>query len=454
MTPAQDVKGQPGAVRLSLSERLSYGFGDLGFSLPYNMVSGTLLFYYVNVIKLPAAAVGTIFLIARLMDAVIDMGVGIAVDRTRTRWGRTRPYFLFMALPYGAVYVALFSMPDWSEQAQLVYAFVTFKALGILMSLGAIPYTALMPMMTNDTGDRLKLSGMRSLGTSVSVVLGTAVVAPLLAAFGGETSPDGYRKVAMIFAVISVVAILSLFTNCRERIVEDRRESAPLLPSIGEMLRNRAWLVTFFSCLAYFVRFGGMMAVTFNLAIDAFRAPWLIGWMLPGVAGTLLLSAFVAPPVLARTGIRNGSLGAVLFAAALFLLLPFLEGNWTLFLIVYFIACLTTSITITAAFAMIALTVDYHEWRYGSRNEGLLSAGVSLATKVGMALGTAGIAFMLAAADYTPGAVTEGAREAIRWTYYGGTAGMLILQAAIFWFWPMDGMEQQIRDEIAARGAN
>ena len=168
------------AARLPLRERLSYGFGDFGYSLPYNMASAFLLYYYVEVIRLPAAAVGTIFLIARLMDAVIDILVGIAVDKTRSRWGRTRPYFLFTALPYAGVFVATFAMPDWSQGAQLAYAFVTFKLLGILLSLGSIPYTALMPMMTRDTGQRLKLSGMRSIGTSVSVILGTAVTMPLV----------------------------------------------------------------------------------------------------------------------------------------------------------------------------------------------------------------------------------------------------------------------------------
>lgn len=85
--------------RLRLTEKLSYGFGDFGYSLPYNMVGAFLLYYYTNVVKLPAAAVGTIFLAARLLDAVIDILVGVAVDKTRSRWGRTRPYFLFTALP-------------------------------------------------------------------------------------------------------------------------------------------------------------------------------------------------------------------------------------------------------------------------------------------------------------------------------------------------------------------
>lgn len=439
--------------RPRLAERLSYGFGDLGFSLPYNMASGFLLLYYINVVGLPAAAVGTIFLVARLMDAVIDMVVGVAVDRTRSRWGRTRPYFLFMALPYAILSVAVFSVPDWGQGAQLAYAFVTFKALGILMSLGSIPYTALMPMMSAHTDDRLRLGGMRSIGTSVSVVLGTAAVQPILSAFGGERAPGGYLAASGLFAVLSLIAIAALFRNCRERVVDEAPARFPLLPEIGLMLRNRAWLVAFLFCLVYFIRFGGMMSVTAYFAIDVLGQPWMIGVMLPAVAGMLLLSAFFAPPILSRTGIRRGCAMALGLAAVLFALLPLIEGNPPLFLSIYVMACLATSITTTAAFTMVAETVDYHDWRFSSRKEGLLSAGVSLATKVGMALGTAGIAFVLAASGYAPDAVTDTARQAIRWSYYGGIVVLLVLQIGIVLFWPMDSLRQRIHNDLAERKA-
>ncbi|MET0179860.1 MAG: glycoside-pentoside-hexuronide (GPH):cation symporter [Novosphingobium sp.] len=437
--------------RLRLGERLSYGFGDLGYSLPYNMASGFLLYYYISVVRLPAEAVGTIFLVARLLDAVIDVLVGIAVDKTRSRWGRTRPYFLFTAVPYALVFVLVFSVPAWSQPAQLIYAFLTFKALGILMSLGSIPYTALMPMMTADTGDRLKLSGMRSIGTSVSVVLGTAATMPLVGAFGGGDERRGFVAVAVLFAGLSIAAILALFRNCRER-HEDRSPAGfAVLPAIGEMLRNRAWLVSFGFCLLYFIRFGAMMSVTAYFAIEVLERPWMISVMLPAVAGMLLLSSFVAPPILARTGIRNGCVAVLAVAMALFMLLPLTEANPALFLAVYFLACLATSITITAAFTMIAETVDYHEWLFGTRKEGLLAAGVSLATKVGMAVGTAGIAFMLGTVGYAPDAVGETAREAIRWSYYGGAVVLIGLQIVAVLFWPMDGRHERIRDDIAAR---
>ncbi|MFY7834733.1 MAG: MFS transporter [Novosphingobium sp.] len=439
------------ATKLTLTERLSYGLGDMGTSLAYNMASGFLLFYYTNVVGLPAAAVGTVFLIARLLDAVIDVVVGIAVDKTRSRWGRTRGYFLFVALPYALVTVALFHMPDWSEGAQLAYAFITFKALGILMSLQAIPYTALMPMMTLDTGERLKLSGMRGVGTSISVVMGTAAVMPLVGLFGGSDQKQGFQSVAMLFAAIGFVCTIALYRNCRERFEDTSPANFAILPAVREMLQNRAWLVVFASCLLYFIRFGLMMSATAYFAIDVLGKPWMISIMLPAVSGMLLLSSVVAPPILARTGIRRGCVFVLGLSAVLFALLPLAESSVPLFLTVYIAACLATSITITAAFAMIAETVDYHEWKFGSRREGLLSAGISLSTKVGMAIGTAGFAFVLGAAGYAPDAVTDTARDAIRWAYYGSAVLLLGLQTVVMLAWPMDALRETIRNDIAGR---
>ncbi|MBC2665490.1 MFS transporter [Novosphingobium flavum] len=425
------------AARLPFAERLSYGFGDLGTSLAYNMASGFLLYYYTDVVRLPAAAVGTVFLVARLLDAIIDILVGIAVDRTHSRWGRTRPWFLITALPYAVVTVLVFSVPaGWSQGAQLVFAFVTFKALGLLMSSQAIPYTALMPMMTNDRHERLKLGGMRSVGTSVSVVLGTAATMPLVGLFGGGDLRHGFQAVAALFAVVGLTATAALFHFCRERFEDHASPRFAILPAVRQMLGNRAWLVCFGFCLTYFIRFGLMMSATTYFAIEVLGRPWMISVMLPAVSGMLLLSSFVAPPILARTGLRAGSTAVLAVAAALFGLLPLAENNTALFLALYFLACLATSITITAAFTMIAETVDHHEAQFGVRREGLLSAGVSLSTKVGMAVGTAGFAWLLGAVDYTPGANSETAREAIRWAYYGSAVVLLTLQTVIVLAWP------------------
>ena len=446
---------KPSAIagRLTLVERISYGFGDFGYSLAYNMAGAFLLYYYTNVVMLPAAAVGTIFLAARLLDAVIDILVGIAVDKTRSRWGRTRPFFLFTAIPYCVVFVLVFSVPNWSQNAQLIYAFLTFKALGILLSLGSIPYTALMPMMTADTGERLKLGGMRSIGTSVSVILGTAATMPLVGLFGGGDQQRGFLATAILFAGLSLVALFMLFRNCREKVEDNASPRFAVLPAIGEMLRNRAWLVCFAFCLLYFIRFGAMISLTAFFAIEVLGRPWMISVMLPAISGMLLLAAFIAPPILSRTGVRRGCFGAIVISILLFLMMPLTEANPTAFLTVYFAASVATSVTITGIFTMAAETVDYHEWKFGTRNEGLLSSGISLSTKVGMAIGTAAIAFSLGAAGYVPGAVTDAARATIRWSYYGWPVVLLALQALVVLAWPMDGVRDHIRREVAGRKA-
>lgn len=424
------------APRLTLTERLSYGFGDFGYSLAYNMAGAFLLYYYTVVAKLPAAAVGTIFLAARLLDAVIDILVGIAVDKTRSRWGRTRPYFLFTAVPYAVVVVLLFNVPGGSETMRVLYAFLTFKALGILMSLGSIPYTALLPMMTRDTGERLKLSGMRSIGTSVSVILGTAATMPLVGLFGGGNEQRGFLATATLFAGLSLVALLLLFRNCRERYDDDASPKFAVLPAIGQMLRNRAWAVCFGFTLLYFIRFGTMISLTAFFAIEVLGRPWMISILLPAISGMLLLAAFIAPPILARTGLRRGCLGAILISIALFAVLPLTEASPPAFIAVYLMASIATSVTITGIFTMAAETVDYHEAQFGIRNEGLLSSGISLATKIGMAVGTAAIAYSLGIAGYVPGGVTETARQTIRWSYYGWPIVLLALQAGVILLWP------------------
>jgi sugar (glycoside-pentoside-hexuronide) transporter len=446
--------------RLSLAERASYGFGDFGYSLAYNMAGAFLLYYYTTVVGLPAAAVGTIFLVARLLDALIDPLVGIAVDKTRSRWGRTRPYFLFTAVPYVTIFIATFKVPHWSESAQLVYAFLTFKALGIVMSLGSIPYTALMPMMTANPADRLRLGGWRSIGTSVGVILGTAATMPLVGALGGSSEARGFFGVTLLFGALSLFALAMLFRNCRERIADEAPASAfRVLPAVGQMLRNRAWAVCFGFCLLYFVRFGAMLGLTIFYAKDVVQKPWLIPVMLPMVSGGLLIAAFIAPPILVRTGIRRGCIGAILLALVLLALMAGLDHAADLrlgaiavppLLLPYLAFSIVTSVTITGIFSMAAATADFHQALFGVRHEGLLSSGISTSTKVGMAVGSALGAFVLSWAGYAPDAVTETARADIRSAYFLIAGALLAAQALVVWFWPMDGAW---RARLAAIGA-
>jgi GPH family glycoside/pentoside/hexuronide:cation symporter len=209
-----------------------------------------------------------------------------------------------------------------------------------------------------------------------------------------------------------------------------------LLAAIGGMFRNRAWLVVFAFTTLNFVRFGAVLAVTPFFAISVLGRPWMISILLPAVSGTLLLGSALAPPFLRRLGMRRGNLVALAVALLLYAALPLAEGTPALFLAFYLAGSVALSLTMAAIFAMVAEAVDFHEARYGVRHEGLLSSGISLATKIGMAVGGALIAFGLAAAGYVPGAVSPAAVAMIRWLYFAPILATIVLQVACIIFYP------------------
>lgn len=436
---------------LSLKEKISYGLGDLSASLGWNAAAAFALFFYTDIALLPAAAVGALFFFSRIFDAVFDLFLGLAVDRTRTRWGRARPYLLFVAIPFGLFTALTFFTPDAPQGVRLAWAWGTYFILGLLASVSNIPYSALMPLMTSDLKEKLDLSAMRSIGTSVGVILVTAGFMPLVSALGGGDQQRGFFLSAVLIGIVSSALLLVTFSNCRERNVMEGERIDGIAASIRQLFTNQAWLSVSFFALLNFVRFGGILALTPFFAINVLGKPWMISVLMPTLSGTLLLGAFFAPPILKRLGMRRGCTYALIGAAALYCVLPQTEAHPWIFIATYVSASLLLSITMTATYAMASDAVDYHEWRKGVRHEGLLSSGVAFAIKVGMAFGGALVAYVLAFADYDPSNVTGRAKSAMSFLYYGLPLLVFALQIVTIRFYPVDERRAEIDAFLAER---
>ena len=139
---------EPNSARLPLREKIGYGFGDAASNIFFQTVNLFLLFYYTDVFGLSPAVAGTLFVVARFWDALIDPFVGTMADRTRSRWGSYRPYLLWMALPFGIVGYATFANPDVSGNGKLIYAYITYLLLMTVYAAINVPYSALMGVMT------------------------------------------------------------------------------------------------------------------------------------------------------------------------------------------------------------------------------------------------------------------------------------------------------------------
>jgi sugar (glycoside-pentoside-hexuronide) transporter len=439
----------PSGAGLSRREVISYGLGDISSSFSWNAASAFALYFYTDIALLPVAALGTLFFISRIIDAVFDIGIGLGVDRTRSRWGKARPYLLFGALPMGLFTVLVFVTPDLSDSGRFIYACVTYFVLGLLVSVTNIPYSALLPMMSAKLGDRVDLSVSRSVATSLGVIIVTATFMPGVDYFGGGDEERGFLVMASIFGVLASAMLLITFTECHERVDTSDPSTVGVLADVGQMFRNQAWLAVSGFALLNFLRFGAILALTPFFAINVLGEPWMISVLLPTLSGTMLVGAFLARPILNRFGMRASNSVALLIVLALYVVLPMTQAEPWLFIGVYVLASLVLSVTMTSIYAMASEAVDFHQWVFGGRKEGLLASGMAFSIKVGMAVGSAGVAYALAFGGYQAGAVTDLARQTISWLYYGIPIGVFVLQLLCIQFYPVDQLRERIRVDIA-----
>lgn len=443
------------APPLRAGEKVVYGLGDFASNLTWTTISSYLLFFYTNVALIPAAVTGVLFLVARIIDAVIDPLIGLWMDRTNTRFGRARPFILFGAVPLGVMTVLSFVTPSASQPVQIAWAFTTFLLVGMVYSLVNVPYGALMPMMTRDSKIRLQLGSLRITGLAVATLLVSLLTIPLVGAFGNGNQKLGFALVISLYAVIAVICFFVVFAVCKERVYTANQDLArrkePLRPALRAALRNRAWLSVVVSALIAFVRLGIVLGGAVYYALYILNAGWAVGILLTSYGVAMLVGSAVCGPILTRLGRRKGVIvGLAINVVATTLLFTTTGNAWTS-CVLFFVASVFGGFGTIAAPPMLADTVDYQELVTGSRNEGLLYSVLSFGTKVGNAIGSALFAGMLGWFAYDPQHVTGTAKSGISLAFVGVPIALAVLQAAALWFYDLEKKHAGIVEQLRAR---
>lgn len=428
-----------GSVPLKRSEKLGYGAGEAASSLAWNMAGGFLLLYYTDVALLPVAALGTLMLVTRVLDAVFDPLVGIAVDRTRSRLGKARPYLIYATIPFGILFVATFSVPDISANGKLIYAYLTFGFLGLMYSLLYVPYSSMLPMLTRRKDEKVQLGSFRAMGSSIASIAAYGLSMPLVAYLGGADREWGFTLAAIVMAVATVSLYLVTFLTCRERhsIVHDSAISP--WSSLSKIARNPLFRLVFLISVIIFIRIGVMVSSLAYFAKDVLGQIWVVSVALPLSSVAILFGGFISQRVLLRFGPRLGCIMAHGLMLPVFAAMYLFEGSSTLFIALFVLSSISGGIQAAAFYAMGADVVEWQERHFGQRDEGLVAASVSFGTKIGMAIGTAITAFALAAAGYDPAQATPSANDALRILVYGAPIGIgLIVMLCMNFYRPDD----------------
>jgi glucuronide carrier protein len=393
------------AAGLRLPQYLGYGAGDAANNLTFSMTSMFLLLYYTDVVGIAATTVGTLFLVVRVFDGFADLFAGRVVDRTNTRWGRFRPYLLFAAVPLLLLNVAVFTVPDLGDTGTLVYAYLTYVLFGLGYSLVNIPYGSLATAITQDPVERSKLATFRVLGSNIAILLLAVAVAPQIAGSG-----DLQRSLTITTVVLAVIgAGLYLFTflTSRERVAHST-QTPPLGETFASLKQNTALLVLCGSSVVFLVGWFSLQTVTVYYARNVLgSADYYIVLSVVQTTG-VLAAALLVPGLVPRIGKKRvyQALGAIAVLAGI--AVAFAPASVPAVAIVAFGAFgIGLGGVNTAAFALQADTVEYGEWKTGSRTEGATYSVFSFTRKVGQAIGAAAASYTIGLGGYVSGTASQ-----------------------------------------------
>jgi len=424
---------EPTAGTLTFTEKLGYGLGDTASHFVWDMVGFWLLFFYTDVYRIPAAAAGTIMLIARFWDMGIDPIIGIISDRTQTRWGKFRPYILFGAIPYAVLAILTFTTPALGETGKIIYAGTTYVLLMTAYAAVNLPYSSLAAVMTSDTYERAGLNTYRFICAFAGQFVVTGLALTLAQFFGRGDKAQGFKYTLILFGFLSLVFFFITFKTCKERVQPSTSLPSSLKEDLKNLFKNRPWIILAIVGVVSFVMFAMQ-----NAAI-VYYFKYYIGKeenvQLFNVVGTvaLIVALPLAKPLARKFGNRNVFIASSLISGAFFMAL-YLPGEKDLVTVyaLNILAKMTYAPAVPLLWTMLADAADYSEWKSGRRATGLCFSAAVFAQKAGWGIGAAIAGWLLTVFNYIPDAKqTETALTGIK-LLVSIIPGILYMSCALF----------------------
>ncbi len=391
-------------MKVTGKEKFAYGSFGFAANLVFGMVTSFLLFFYTDIVGIPAAIAGTLFLVSRIWDAVNDPLIGSLADRTKTRWGKYRPYLLFSALPIAIFGVLVFTKTSLGSTGAIVYAFITYNLLMIAYTCADVPGGALIAVMTQDNNERASLSGMRFVGAMIGTTIVVGATLPLVGVLGNGDQARGFQLTMAIFCILAIILWVLMFAFVKERVSPAIEEKHSFGKSMGSVVKNGPWWIMI--CIGIlvgagiFTRIGvTMFYCTYNMGNQNLATPFLLSSTMSMLIGSILSGTISRKTSRKSTFYLSLGGGAVAFMVFFFLS----PANFTALLILNIIGMTFFAISLPLAFSMVGEVVDYGEWKTGIRAAGITSSGMTFGNKVGSALAGAAAGWGLSLFGYNPG---------------------------------------------------
>ncbi len=441
---------------LSAGRKLGYGAGEFSSSIFWITIAFWLMNYLTDELGLSAALAGVAVMVGKIWDAVTDPAVGYLSDRTRSRWGRRRPWFLFGALPFGLAFLVMFTNPGISGQSTIfLWAAGAFMLLCTAYTCANIPYNALLPEITRDFDERTSLTGYKSMFAVVATLLGAGAAMPIISAFGSRTG--GFMAMGAIFGALIVISVLVPFFTVREPEHTGRETPHGIFRSALDALRNRPFAIIL---AVWTLNTVGMTIVTATL-VYYFKYQFNDEKLITPASLIMLLTSMLFIPVAVKVSSGLGKRKTYLYGMSLVtaaciavFFLGHVLGIYAVYAIL-FVTGIGLSTHYVMPWAIIPDTIEYDYAESGVRREGVYYGLWTFMIKVGGALAGLFVGVVLGLFGYLPDVPqTATSLLGIRLLMGPITAVFFILGSVFLYFYPIEREQyERIREKIRAMEA-
>jgi GPH family glycoside/pentoside/hexuronide:cation symporter len=392
---------------IKLKEKIGYGFGDMASSMFWKLFGSYLMIFYTDVFGLPAAVVGTLFLVTRVWDSAFDPIVGVVADRTHSRWGKFRPYLLFLAIPFSVIGVLTFVTPSFGDNGKLIYAYVTYSLMMMVYSAINVPYASLLGVMSDNPKERNTLSTYRMAFAYIGSFIALLLFMPMVNFWSGHSKEiaaqqQGWTLAVAVIAVMCALLFIGCFALTRERVKALHEKQAPLKEDLKDLWKNRPWWILLGAGVAalvfnsirdgatvyyfkYFIVEEDFQTISFFGVSFVLSGLYLSVGQIANIAGVILAS-----PVSNRIGKKQTYMGSMAIATVLSILFFWFDkDNLALIFTFQILISICAGSIFPLLWSMYADCTDYSELKTGNRATGLIFSSSSMSQKFGWAIGSA-----------------------------------------------------------------
>ena len=392
---------------IKLKEKIGYGFGDMASSMFWKLFGSYLMIFYTDVFGLPAAVVGTLFLVTRVWDSAFDPIVGVVADRTHSRWGKFRPYLLFLAIPFSVIGVLTFVTPSFGDNGKLIYAYVTYSLMMMVYSAINVPYASLLGVMSDNPKERNTLSTYRMAFAYIGSFIALLLFMPMVNFWSGHSKEiaaqqQGWTIAVAVIAVMCALLFIGCFALTRERVKALHEKQAPLKEDLKDLWKNRPWWILLGAGVAalvfnsirdgatvyyfkYFIVEEDFQTISFFGVSFVLSGLYLSVGQIANIAGVIL-----AAPISNRIGKKQTYMGSMAIATVLSILFFWFDkDNLPLIFTFQILISICAGSIFPLLWSMYADCTDYSELKTGNRATGLIFSSSSMSQKFGWAIGSA-----------------------------------------------------------------